>query len=103
LARIDFDRLLMQRFFQTLPQVLHFRTNPGRMALLFAVGRNQPEMQVSGIPFSDDEIVAAASKWGAMTFTPRGSCRRFRDHRSATLRRLPKTRDLSQDEFTKNA
>ncbi len=79
LTRIDFDRLLTQRFFANLAHVLNFSTNPRRTAILFAAGQNQPEMHVSGIRLSSGEVVAwgsglaghyrstAASTWGAMT------------------------------------
>src|SRR5260370_5285335 len=61
LTRIDLDRLLMQLLVEKLPHVLSFPTNPQRATILFAADRSHPEMHVSGLRLSADDIIASRS------------------------------------------
>jgi AraC-like DNA-binding protein len=81
LARVDFDRLLMQRADERLPRVMHIANTPQRVAVIFATDQGQSAMHVSGLPLRRGEIItwdagqaghhksAAPCQWGSMSLT----------------------------------
>jgi AraC-like DNA-binding protein len=81
-TRIDMHRLWMHRFDESLPRIMRITPSGKRSLILFATNPLQPEMQVSGIEASQDQIAmfgldwpyylrsSAACGWGTMSLTP---------------------------------
>jgi AraC-like DNA-binding protein len=81
-TRIDLHRLWMHRFDETLPRIMRITPSGNRSLILFATNPLQPEMQVSGIEASRDQIAmfglnwpyylrsSAACGWATMSLTP---------------------------------
>ena len=81
-TRIDLHRLWMHRFDESLPRIMRITPSGQRALILFATDRYQPNMQVSGIETSQDQIAvfglhrpyylrsSAACGWGTMSLTP---------------------------------
>ena len=81
-TRIDLHRLWMHRFDESLPRIMRITPSGKRSLILFATDPYQPEMQVSGIKASQDQIAmfgldwpyylrsSAACGWGTMSLTP---------------------------------
>jgi AraC-like DNA-binding protein len=81
-TRIDLHRLWMHRFDESLPRIMRITPSGKRSLILFATDPYQPEMQVSGIEASHDQIAmfgldwpyylrsSAACGWGTMSLTP---------------------------------
>ena len=81
-TRIDLHRLWMHRFDESLPRIMRITPSGKRSVILFATDPHQPEMQVSGIETSQDQIAmfgldwpyylrsSAACGWGTMSLTP---------------------------------
>jgi AraC-like DNA-binding protein len=81
-TRIDLHRLWMHRFDESLPRIMRITPSGTRALILFATDRHQPNMQVSGIETSLDQIAvfglhwpyylrsSAACEWGTMSLTP---------------------------------
>ena len=55
-TRIDLHRLWMHRFDESLPRIMRITPSGKRSLILFATDPYQPEMQVSGIEASHDQI-----------------------------------------------
>jgi AraC-like DNA-binding protein len=81
-TRIDLHRLRMYRIDENLPRIMRITPTGKRSLILFATDPNQPNMQVSGIETSPDQIAmfglaqpyylrsSAACRWGTMSLTP---------------------------------
>ncbi|MGA7261890.1 MAG: AraC family transcriptional regulator, partial [Stellaceae bacterium] len=81
-TRIDLHRLWMHRIDESLPRIMRITPSGKRSVILFATNPLQPEMQVSGIEASQDQIAmfgldwpyylrsSAACGWGTMSLTP---------------------------------
>jgi AraC-like DNA-binding protein len=81
-TRIDLHRLWMHRFDESLPRIMRITPSGKRSLILFATNPLQPEMQVSGIEASRDQIAmfglnwpyylrsSAACGWATMSLTP---------------------------------
>ena len=81
-TRIDLHRLWMHRFDERLPRIMRVIPSGKRALILFATDRCQPNMQVSGIETSQDQIAvfgldwpyylrsSASCGWGTMSLTP---------------------------------
>jgi AraC-like DNA-binding protein len=81
-TRIDLHRLWMHRFDERLPRIMRITPSGRRLVILFATNPYQPNMQVSGIERSQDQITvigshgpyylrsSAACGWGTMSLTP---------------------------------
>ncbi len=81
-TRIDLHRLWMHRIDERLPRIMRITPSGNRSLILFATNPLQPEMQVSGIETSQDQIPvfgldwpyylrsSAACGWGTMSLTP---------------------------------
>jgi AraC-like DNA-binding protein len=79
---IDLHRLWMHRFDESLPRIMRITPSGKRALILFATDRYQPNIQISGIETSQDQIAifgldwpyylrsSAACKWGTMSLTP---------------------------------
>jgi AraC-like DNA-binding protein len=72
----------MHRFDESLPRIMRITPSGKRSVILFATQPHQPEMQVSGVEASQDQIAtigldrpyyfrsSAACGWGTMSLTP---------------------------------
>ena len=81
-TRIDLHRLWMHRFDESLPRIMRITPSGKRSVILFATEPHQPEMQISGIETSQDQIAmfgldrpyylrsSASCGWGTMSLTP---------------------------------
>jgi AraC-like DNA-binding protein len=81
-TRIDLHRLWMHRFDEDLPRIMRITPSGKRSSILFATEPDQPEIQISGIEASQDQIAmigldrpyylrsSAACGWGTMSLTP---------------------------------
>jgi AraC-like DNA-binding protein len=81
-TRIDLHRLWMHRIDENLARIMRVTPSGKRSLILFATNPDQPEMQVSGIEASPDQIAmfgldwpyylrsSAACGWGTMSLTP---------------------------------
>src|SRR3984893_12784920 len=81
-TRIDLHRLWMHRFDESLPRIMRITPSGKRSLILFATDPHQPEMQVSGIEASQDQIAmfgldwpyylrsSAACRWGTLSLAP---------------------------------
>jgi hypothetical protein len=81
-TRIDLHRLWMHRIDESLPRIMRITPSGKRSLILFATNPFQPEMQVSGIEASQDQIPmfgldwpyylrsSAACGWATMSLTP---------------------------------
>jgi AraC-like DNA-binding protein len=82
LTRIDLHHLWMHRFEERLPRIIRVTPSGTRSHILFASDPCQPNMQISGIETSQNQIAmfalqwpyylrsSAACKWGTMSLTP---------------------------------
>jgi hypothetical protein len=61
-TRIDLHRLWMHRF-ERLPRIIRITPSRKRSLILFATAPDQPEMQVSGIETSQDQIPVFGLDW----------------------------------------
>src|SRR4051812_43200373 len=73
LTQINFDRLWMQRFSETLPQVYASKIRPGRRVIGFLTDADQPSMQNCGRELSPREFVVNSDD--VMYHTTHGDCR----------------------------
>lgn len=81
-TRIDLHRLWMHRFDEDLPRIMRITPSGTRSLILFAIGRNQSIMQVSGIETSQNQVAtfglhspyylrsSGPCEWGTMSLTP---------------------------------
>ena len=71
--RIDFDRLWMQCFSESLPRVLHFAIMPGRAGIMF---RTQPgaSLMLSGVEMQADQITRHSEGDDAYQFSSGSAC-----------------------------
>jgi hypothetical protein len=81
-TRIDLHCLWMHRLDERLPRIMRITPSGKRSVILFATNPHQPEMQVSGIEASRDQIPvfgldwpyylrsSAACGWATMSLTP---------------------------------
>jgi hypothetical protein len=81
-TRIDLHRLWMHRFDESLPRIMRITPSGKRSVILFGTEPHQPEIQISGIEASQDQIAmigldrpyyfrsSAACGWGTMSLTP---------------------------------
>jgi AraC-like DNA-binding protein len=61
LTQVTMNKVWMQRFHQTLPQVTAGSMKPGRRVIGFVAGEHQPPMQYAGLRFSHGDIVVCNS------------------------------------------
>jgi AraC-like DNA-binding protein len=78
-TRIDLHRLWMHRFDESLPRIMKVTPSGTRAGILFAIGAEQPSMQVNGVETSPIQIArfglewdwylrsSAPSEWGTMS------------------------------------
>ena len=81
-TRIDLHRLWMHRFDERLPRIMRITPSGKRSLILFVTHPCQPNIQVSGIETSQDQIAmfgldrpyylrsSAACGWATMSLTP---------------------------------
>src|SRR4051794_13630375 len=73
LTQVNFDRLWMQRFNETLPQVYASKVRPGRRVIGFLTDTDQPSVQNCGRECSPHEIVV--NSYDVMHHITAGDCR----------------------------
>jgi AraC-like DNA-binding protein len=61
LTQVTMNKVWMQRFHQSLPQVNAGSMKPGRRVIGFVAGEHQPPMQYTGLRFSHGDIVVCNS------------------------------------------
>jgi AraC-like DNA-binding protein len=81
-TRIDLHRLWMHRIDEDLPRIMRITPSGKRSVILFGTEPDQPEIQISGIEASQDQIAmigldwpyyfrsSEACGWGTMSLTP---------------------------------
>ncbi len=82
LARIDFHRLWMQRFYESAPVIKYTALHRQRAPILFLTRPDQPAIHHGGVDVSENDIVVygsgvsihhrtkAPSEWGTMSLSP---------------------------------